>query len=374
MARVSKVLIVGGGIGGLSLASGLRNRGLEVDLVEVKKEWTVYGVGIIQQFNVIRAMAQLGLVDRFLGAGFAFENVGLYSAEGSLLQLLPGVRAAGPEYPSNMGISRLTLHHVLSSAAVEKGTSIRLGLTVEHLAQDPDGVSVTFTDGSRGRYDLVVGADGLYSKVRAMVFGKELKPRFTGQGVFRHNFPRAPEIDHLASFYGRHHNAGLCPLSQDLMYLFVTSSEPGNPWMPEERLADIMRERLKEFGGLVGRLREQISDPRQVVYKPLEALFVSEPWYRGRVVLLGDAVHATTPHLGQGAGMAIEDAVVLSELLGEDAPVEALLSRYMQRRYERCRFIVESSLQIGDWEMQGASNADRTGIVRKMMDVTARPI
>src|SRR5690349_15396410 len=145
MARVNNVLIVGGGIGGLSLASGLRNRGLEVELVEVKKEWTVYGVGIIQQCNVIRAMAQLGLVDRFLDAGFAYENVGLYSAEGELQRMLPGVRAAGPEYPANLGISRLALHKVLSSTAAERGTSIRLGVTVEHLEQDADGVDVLFT-------------------------------------------------------------------------------------------------------------------------------------------------------------------------------------------------------------------------------------
>ncbi|WNG13466.1 FAD-dependent oxidoreductase [Cystobacter fuscus] len=374
MARVNKVLIVGGGIGGLSLASGLRNRGIEVELVEVKKEWTVYGVGIIQQCNVIRAMAQLGLVDRFLDAGFAYENVGLYSAEGELQRMLPGVRAAGPEYPANLGISRLALHQVLSSTAAERGTSIRLGVTVEHLTQDPGGVDVTFTDGTRGRYDLVVGADGLFSKVRTLVLGKELKPRFTGQAVFRHNFPRPPEIDHLAAFYGKKNNAGLCPLSKDLMYLFVTSAEPGNPWMPEDRLADLMRDRLKEFGGIIGRLRDQITDPKQVVYKPMEVIFVSEPWYRGRVVLMGDAAHATTPHLGQGAGMAVEDAVVLSELLAEDAPVEALLPRFMQRRYERCKFIVENSIQVGDWEMQGASHADRTGVVKKMMEVTAQPI
>ena len=124
MARVNKVLIVGGGIGGLSLASGLRNRGIEVELVEVKKEWTVYGVGIIQQCNVIRAMAQLGLVDRFLDAGFAYEGMGLYTSAGELLQMLPGARAAGPEYPANLGISRLALHKVLSSTAEEKGTRI----------------------------------------------------------------------------------------------------------------------------------------------------------------------------------------------------------------------------------------------------------
>ncbi|QRK06859.1 FAD-dependent oxidoreductase [Archangium violaceum] len=374
MARVRKVLIVGGGIGGLSLASGLRNRGIEVDLVEVKQEWTVYGVGIILQCNAIRAMAQLGLVDRILDAGFAYESMGHYTAEGVFQRMLPGERAAGPEYPANLGISRIALHQVLSATAAEKGTTIRLGLTIEHLEQDPDGVSVMFTDGTRGRYDLVVGADGLYSKVRSMVFGKELKPRFTGQAVFRHNFPRPPELDHLAVYYGHHHNSGLCPLSQELMYMFVTSSEPGNPRVPEEQLAELMRDRLKEFGGLIGQLRERITDPKQVVYKPMEVIFVPESWYRGRVVLIGDAAHAMTPHISQGAGMAVEDAVVLSELLAEDAPVEALLSRFMQRRYERCKFIVESAIQIGEWEMQGASHADRSGIVKKMLEVIAQPI
>ncbi|ATB34889.1 2-polyprenyl-6-methoxyphenol hydroxylase [Cystobacter fuscus] len=374
MARVNKVLIVGGGIGGLSLASGLRNRGIEVDLVEVKDEWTVYGVGIIQQCNVIRAMARLGLMDRVLDAGFAYENMGIYTAAGELVQMLPGARSAGPEYPANLGISRLALHKVLSSTAEEKGTRIRLGLTIEHLAQDANGVDVVFTDGSRGRYDLVVGADGLYSRVRSMIFGKELKPRFTGQSVFRHNFPRPPEIDHLVVFYGKNHNAGLCPLSKDLMYMFVTSEEPGNPRMPEDQLAELMRDRLAEFGGILGRLREQITDPKQVVYKPMEVIFVPDSWYRGRVVLMGDAAHAMTPHVSQGAGMAVEDAVVLSELLAEDASVEALLSRFMQRRYERCKFIVESAIQIGDWEMQGASRADRSGLVKKVMDVIAQPL
>jgi 2-polyprenyl-6-methoxyphenol hydroxylase-like FAD-dependent oxidoreductase len=374
MARVNKVLIVGGGIGGLSLASGLRNRGIGVDLVEVKDEWTVYGVGIIQQCNVIRAMAQLGLVDRFLDAGFAYEGMGLYTSAGELLQMLPGARAAGPEYPANLGISRLALHKVLCSTAEEKGTRIRLGVTVEHLEQDANGVDVLFTDGTRGRYDLVVGADGLFSKVRTLLFGNELKPRYTGQSVFRHNFPRPPEIDHLVVFYGKNHNAGLCPLSKDLMYMFVTSAEPGNPRMPEAQLAELMRERLAEFGGILGRLREQITDPKQVVYKPMEVIFVPAPWYRGRVVLMGDAAHATTPHLSQGAGMAVEDAVVLSELLAEDAPVEALLSRFMQRRYERCKFIVESSIQVGDGEMRGAPQADRSAIVKKMMEVTAQPL
>nr|BFE98197.1 hypothetical protein GCM10020185_87330 [Pseudomonas brassicacearum subsp. brassicacearum] len=181
-----------------------------------------------------------------------------------------------------------------------------------------------------------------------MLFGDQYPPRFTGQAVWRYNFPRAAGIDHLATFQGPAGNAGLVPLGQDQMYLFMTSHEPANPRMEPATLATRMRQRLSGFTGLIGELREQIIDSEQVVYKPLEVVFVSEPWYRGRVVLIGDAVHATTPHLGQGAGMAIEDAVVLGEELVAGGSVEQQLERFMARRYERCKFISESSVLAGE--------------------------
>ena len=231
-----------------------------------------------------------------------------------------------------------------------------------------------FTDTSRGRYDLVVGADGLYSHMRGLLFGEQYLPRFTGQSVWRYNFPRATGIDHLATFQGPAGNAGLVPLGRDQMYLFVTSHEPANPRMEAATLATQMRQRLSGFTGLIGELREQITDSDMVVYKPLEVVFVSEPWYRGRVVLIGDAVHATTPHLGQGAGMAIEDAVVLGEELVAGGSVEQQLERFMARRYERCKFISDSSVLAGDKEMAHDSSFDRIALVRRMLEVTAEPI
>jgi 2-polyprenyl-6-methoxyphenol hydroxylase-like FAD-dependent oxidoreductase len=375
ISRVNKVLIVGGGIGGLSLAIGLRARGMAVDVVEIKSAWTVYGVGIIQQANVVRAMAQLGIVDRYLSAAFPFYFVGIYNPSGELIAKLPGDRLAGQQYPPLLGISRLSLHLVLTSLTLERGTRVRLGLTVERLEQSSSDVKVWFTDGTVDRYDLVVGADGLYSKIRVMVFPNAPTPRFTGQSVWRHNFRRRPEIDHLAAYNGRHASAGLVPLSEDLMYMYVTSIERGNPWMEPTQLHDLMKQRMKGFGGLIGELKSEINDPEKVVYKPMEVVLVHPPWYAGRVVLIGDAAHATTPHLGQGAGMAIEDAVVLSEELGGDGSVEERLDRYMKRRYERCKFIVESSELIGKYQMdEGAVPIDEKSMVEQMQRVTAQPI
>ncbi|PTQ66798.1 FAD-dependent oxidoreductase [Pseudomonas sp. GV071] len=374
MNAVSKVLVVGGGIGGLCAAIALRRKGIAVDLIELKAEWTVYGVGIIQQSNVVREMAKLGVLDGYLDAAYAFEDVAIYGPGGQLLARIPGQRLAGPEYPANVGISRLALHNVLCNTALELGANVRLGLSVETLTEQADSVSVLFTDGSSGDYDLVVGADGLYSKVRSLLFGDTYTPRFTGQSVWRYNFPRKPEIDHLANFQSADGNAGLVPLAGDLMYLFLTSHEPNNPWMDTATLAEQMRERLQGFTGLVGELREQITDSSQVVYKPMEVVFVNEPWYRGRVLLIGDAAHATTPHLGQGAGMAIEDAVVLSEELTAGGDIAQQLQRFMARRFERCKYISESSVLAGDKEMQHDREFDRIGLVKQMLARTAEPI
>jgi len=374
MSEVNKVLVVGGGIGGLCAAIALRREGVAVDLVEIKSDWTVYGVGIIQQSNVVREMARLGVLDRYLDAAYAFEDVGIYDLQGNPLARIPGQRLAGPQYPANVGISRLALHKVLSSTAIELGAQVRLGVSVEAFEEDADGLAVTFTDGTQGRYSLMVGADGVYSKIRGMLFGDTYQPRFTGQAVWRYNFPRDPSIDHLASYMGPGGNAGLVPLSDNLMYMFSTSHEPENPWYPPEQLAALMRDRISNIGGLVGSLREQITDSSQVVYKPMEVVFVDEPWFKGRVLLIGDAAHATTPHLGQGAGMAIEDALVLSmELVGEGS-LEAKLQRFMARRFERCKFISEKSVLAGDREMARDQSFDRIGLTKQMLKLTAEPI
>lgn len=374
MDAVKKVLVVGGGIGGLCAAIALRRQGIAVDLVELKLEWTVYGVGIIQQSNVVREMSRLGLLDDYLEAAYAFEDVVIYTTEGQQLVRIPGQRLAGPQYPANVGISRRALHKVLSDTTLELGTNVRLGMSVESFTQDPDGVDVVLTDGTRARYDLVVGADGVYSKVRGMLFGDKYEPRFTGQSVWRYNFPRLLQIDHLANYVGPGGNAGLVPLSNDLMYMFTTSHEPGNPRIPQRSLAAEMRERLINMGGPIAELREQIVDNEQVVYKPLEAVFVNEPWYCGRVLIIGDAAHATTPHLGQGAGMAIEDALVLSEELTAGGSIQEQLERFMDRRFQRCKYIGEKSLLAGEKEMARDRDFDRIGLVKEMLEVTARPI
>lgn len=372
---VRKVLIIGGGIGGLATAIALRRAGIDVDLVEIKTEWKVYHVGIIVQGNFIRAMAALGIADQAVAAGFPYFGVKFQTIHGHPVAEIPGIPMAGPNYPTDLGMGRPALHRILSEAALQAGTRVRLGVTFTEIRPAEDRVTVSFTDGTSGEYDLAIGADGVHSTVRRLLFGDEHRPTFTGQGVWRYNVPRPAALDGAVLCVGlAGGKCGAIPLSDETAYVLLVQAEPGNPHHPKDRLAEIFRERLAACTGMMADMRDQITDSSLVIYRPLESLLLPAPWHRGRVLLIGDAAHATTPHLGQGAAQAVEDGVVLGELLPRDEPLSQLLDEFMRRRFERCRFIVEGSLQLGEWEMHPSPEADPPGLTKKMLGVMAQPI
>lgn len=366
------ILIVGGGIGGLTAAIALGKRGHRLTVAEKDPTWSVYGVGIIQQSNVVRAMAELGIVEDYVEAGFGFDWVEIYAPGGARVAKVPVERLV-EGLPANLGIGRRALHDVLGRQAKMAGATVRLGVEVDQLVELPDGVGVTFSDGAAQRFDLVIGADGLYSKTRGQIFKDAPGPEFTGQAVWRYNFPRPAEIECIQAYDGPI-GVGLVPLSETLMYMFVTTPEPGNPWYPVAGLAEAMRGKLRNAPPRIQALAEGIVDDNAVVYKPLEWLFLEGNWHKGRVVLLGDAVHATTPHLGQGAGMAIEDALVLADELGRHQTPEAAFVAYRNRRYDRCRYIVERSLALCRGQIGEGPLLENAVEMEAMFEMVSKPI
>jgi 2-polyprenyl-6-methoxyphenol hydroxylase-like FAD-dependent oxidoreductase len=157
------------------------------------------------------------------------------------------------------------------------------------------------------------------------------------------------------TFMGQDHKAGLNPISHDEMYLYLLQHVPDNRRMPPAEWPTLLAAELVEFEGLLAEIRQNLGPTSRVNYRPLEKLLLDPPWHRGRVVLIGDAAHATTPHVGHGAGLAVEDAIVLAELLCEAAPLDELLDRFVKRRYERCRIVVDGSVHLGELEMGHAS-------------------
>jgi 2-polyprenyl-6-methoxyphenol hydroxylase-like FAD-dependent oxidoreductase len=366
------ILVVGGGIGGLTSAIALRRAGFTVAIIEKDPDWSVYGVGIIQQSNVIRAMSDLGVVDDYIGAGFGFDQVEIYTPTGQHIATVPSPRLV-PGYPANLGIGRRALHQVLGDRALSAGATIRLGVTVTALDDDGSGVNVAFSDGTTARYDVVIGSDGLYSQMRQHVAPDAPAPAYVGQGVWRYNFPRPADVTALCAYDGAT-GVGLVPLSDTLMYMYVTTPEPENRRYPRAGLAAEMRGKLIGQPPRIAALADQISDDDAVVYKPLEWIMLEGPWHRGRVVLAGDAVHATTPHLGQGAGMAIEDSIVLAEELRQHGDTESAFAAYRARRIDRCRYIVDQSKAISFGQTGQGPRIDQSKMTHEMFDLTAQPI
>ncbi|MDH2234705.1 FAD-dependent monooxygenase [Pigmentiphaga sp. GD03639] len=375
-----RALIIGAGIGGLSAAIALGKRGVKAHLVERSKSWDVYGVGIILQSNAIRALDALGLSDACVAEGFPYSVSSYFDAAGNMLRNRPKPNVGDSRFPSSCGIQRRSLHRILSREALSLGAHVDLGTTVTSLTQHASHVEAQLSDGRRLVCDLVIGSDGVNSATRQMLFGDVVRPVFTGQGCWRFTAPRLPEVDRAIFQRGEKSVAGLIPLANEQMYLLLLTPEPENPWFKTEELQAGLAQRLEGYGGLVGKVASKLPAGEDIVYRPLEPLLLPAPWAKGRVVLIGDAVHSTTPHLAQGASMAFEDAVVLGELLfdsGLDVP--SALARFTSRRFARCQRIVETSKQLGCWQLEqwagrGYGNADPVGLSAQVLEELRAPI
>ena len=372
---VQRVLVIGGGFSGMSAAIEMRKRGIAVDLVEIDPGWRSYGAGISLGGATLRAFRTLGILDAFLERGAASDGVALLTPHGQRVGSVPTPRVAGPDVPGGGGIMRQTLASILAEATRASGARVRLGCSVQSLQQDGDGVEALFADGERARYDLVVGADGLYSATRRMVFPDAPRPAYSGQGVWRAVLPRPPEVEGAMMWLGPKVKTGLNPVSRDAMYLFVTEDRAENVHIDPARFLPMLRDLLAPFScPLMQSVRGQLGPDSQITYRPLEALLLPQPWYQGRVVLLGDAVHATTPHMASGACIGIEDALVLAEELGRAATLPEALQAFQARRWERCRTVVENSARLGEIEISGGDKEEHARIMRTTMAMLASPI
>ncbi|MFM8555438.1 MAG: FAD-dependent oxidoreductase [Betaproteobacteria bacterium] len=374
MVAARTALVVGGGVAGMSAAIMLRRAGLQVQLIDSAPEWQMSGAGLTISASTLRALRDVGLLEAVMLHGHTHDGIRVCDVKGSTLRLVKSPPLPDAVVPGAGGILRATLHQIMAKRLETLGVALRLGLSVTSI--DPHGAQckVTLTDGSVERVDLLVGADGLYSTTRRMLFAESSLPAFTGQACWRLVIPRPEAIDLRHFFLGGPVKVGLTPVSRDEMYLFLLEQVPGNPWRPESTQYDTLKGLLEGFGGVLASIRAAIGPTSKIVYRPLESHLLADQWWQGRAILIGDAAHATTPQLASGAGMAIEDGIVLAQEVSRAKSLSEAFYRFMQRRYARCKMVVENSLQIGRLEMAGASPAEQTAVVDRSLAVLAQPI
>lgn len=376
MAAVHKVLVIGAGVAGVTTATFLAQAGVSVRVIDTKDGVQALGSGITLQGNALRVLDDLGVWEQVREHGYSFDGVGIRAPgpQGQVVAEIPDARTGGPDLPGTCGVYRPDLARIVVGAARDAGVQLDYGLGFTDLVQDDEGVTVTFTDGTTDRYDLVVGADGIRSQTRAAI-GIDVTPRPTGMGIWRVFAPRPASVTRTDLFYGGpSYIAGYCPTGEDALYAYLVEDYRPRPELTPEQQLQHMVDLSGAYHGPWDDIRATMTDPSRINYTKFETHVVDGAWHRGRVVLVGDAAHSCPPTLAQGAAMALEDAAVLAEMLtGADALTPQLLDAFAERRRPRARMVVDASVQLGDW-LLAHEQGDVPGLMdRVFAELTNRP-
>ncbi|WP_350226702.1 FAD-dependent monooxygenase [Naasia aerilata] len=272
-------------------------------------------------------------------------------------------------------MARESLHEVMIEEVTRLGIDIRYETTVSRLEADEHGVDVEYTDGRTDRADFVLGADGVHSSLRSSVLPDAPEPAYAGQSIWRAEAVSPPGLEHYTMMLGGPIRLGLVPLPDGRLYLWMLDTTLGPERPASDDLLGLFLERAARFGGFAPAVIDDVSAAGRVDFRALQWLLVPPPWHSGRALLLGDAVHTTTPHIAFGAGLALEDAVVLGELAQAGLPFEDLATRFASRRWERARLVVETSLQLSRWEQEpGPPNPEAGRLTGATLAALSAPI
>lgn len=378
MPAVTRVAIAGAGVVGLATAIQLAKAGVTVDVFESKPELSAVGSGISLQGNALRVIDALGAWEDIRAAGYPFEGLNLRAPGpgAPVVAQLPDVKTGGPDYPAAMGMSRPDLTRILLDHATRAGATVHFGTKVTSLTTSAgDSVAVVVDGESAGTYDLVVGADGVHSAVRSLV-GIDVKPEPTGMGIWRSFVSRPAEVERSELYYGGPvYIAGYTPTGVDTMYAFLVEAAQDRSGVSDEDATRIMLEQSRAYDGPWNDVRADLAGGAHANYTWFTRHLVEGPWNRGRVVIIGDAAHSCPPTIAQGAAQGLEDAYVLTELLlAAESVDDALWQEFHARRLPRVRAVVEASVQLGQWQLDGDRDADAGGLIFGIAQKMAQPV
>jgi 2-polyprenyl-6-methoxyphenol hydroxylase-like FAD-dependent oxidoreductase len=345
MAEARRILIVGGGIGGLSAAIALRKAGFQPHVFEQAAELREVGTGVGIWANCLASLDALGVGEAVREWATPIRKLTGANARGRTLTAI-NLDDLGAEF--QQASCHIVLRPLLLAALARKvpAVTIHTGCRIVRAETLENGARLHFRDGHTEEGDVVVGADGLYSMVRPAVVATDAL-RYSGQTCFRGVARlQVTELDVLREVQGSGQRGAVCPVNAEVAYWWVALNAARGTRVPLKARRAYLLER---FAGWPFGLPEAIAaTPRKVILQNdlLDRAPVRQ-YVKGRIVLMGDAAHPTTPNLGQGANMAIDDAIVLARCLRDSATIELALAAYQSQRLERTTQIVRKSWGYG---------------------------
>lgn len=373
MACISRALIVGGGVAGLAAAIALSRQGVECEVVELYDRPD--GASMALSGRAAEALFELGIYEECCDTGrtFAADSTAasLYAADGQLLRPSPK-RPEWPGYKEGVAVYRPAFAHILEQTAGALCT-LRKGLTITAIDDSGDSAQVTFSDGETRAFDLVIGADGIHSLTRKLVFPEIGEPEYSGQISIRWMVP-GPAIEGEGWYTSDIGKVGFYHLPhQNLTYVPAVLTIPERTWMSEADVHQLFTRLLDSISAApIKQLQKRLEPGSPLIGRPFDWILVPQ-WHHGRTLLIGDAAHATTAHLGMGAGMALEDAVVLGQCIATEETLPEALDAFMQRRFDRVKTVVESSVKLSQLEQRKAPPSENGAVMMAALTAISQP-
>ncbi|MCP1122645.1 FAD-dependent oxidoreductase [Bacillus sp. 3103sda1] len=345
--QIKKVLIIGGGIGGLSAAIALRKNGLSVTVCESSSSNSLKGAGILQPQNSFGVLKELGIYEQCLNKGFQLNSLKIFDKHGTVISEI-SERFMDENLPGRNAIWRSELSGILVAKAQSLGVNIEWNKTLKSYTEHEYGVNVTFEDESTLTCDILIGFDGIRSKVRDIMLGRKIPPQFLGMGSWRFpiEFPKSKSFNETLMLHSGSTKIGIVPLSESAGYAFILRPVKIDYWDDKMTRYERVMNIVDQFRGASILIKEGLSKDSPIIFNLVEEIVLEENWYSNRVVIGGDAAHASAPNLAQGAAMAIEDAIVLAEEIDNHDYFYIAFQSYFKRRYYRAQKIQKLSSEL----------------------------
>lgn len=340
------IAIIGGGIGGLCTAIALQRIGLHVKVYESASQIKPLGAGLVLAANAMKALFEIGVGQDVLHAGNILSSFEILSQQGRVITKTNSLKVSKQFGTDNVTIHRADLHAILLQQLTPQ--TLELGKVCTQVVQKQTRVEVGFKDGTSTSADCLIATDGIHSIIRQNLLPHS-KPRYAGYTCWRaviSGYPAHFETTRATETWGTKGRFGIVPLPKNRIYWFVCLNAPrADTRMTHFTVKDLFRE-FKEYHPPIPQILELTQD-NQLIHNDISDLKPIKQFAFGRIVLAGDAAHATTPNMGQGACQAIEDAIVLANCFKNNTSVEQAFRAFENKRLERTTRIVNTSWHIG---------------------------